>query len=136
MSRKVATSATNTESVQQARKNLTRFLKQLETIPYEELERSARVIKAEAIAQTPYKTGKLERSVYVRVTRDKRRVGLVAGASALSPGGFNYAGIQHENTKFNHPIKGKAHFISAPFNEEIERFKQRIRGKVKLKHGK
>ena len=121
------TSATNTESVQEARKNLTRFLKTLDTIPTKELERSAQTIRAEAIARAPYKIGKLERSIYVRVAKDKRRPGIVAGASARSEKGYNYAGIQHENEHFRHPIKGEAHFISGPFNAEVAKLKKRLR---------
>ena len=127
-------SATVTKSVQKAKKNLTKFLKELDTVPVQELERSAQTIKAEAIAQTPYKTGKLERAVYVRVSRNKRQPGLVAGASAKA-NGYDYAGIQHEATQFDHPIKGKAHYISDPFNEEVRKLKRRLRRKLKVKNG-
>ena len=128
-------SATSTQSVMQAKKNLTKFLKKLDTVPTEELEKSAQTIKAEAIAQTPYSTGKLERAVYVRVSRNKRAPGLVAGASAKAHG-YDYAGIQHENTSFNHPIKGKAHFISDPFNDEVEKLKRRLRVRLKVPNGR
>lgn len=125
-------SATSTKSLQRAKKNLTKFLKELDTVPVQELEKSAQTIKAEAIAQTPYETGKLEKSIYVRVSRNKRQPGLVAGASARDHG-YNYAGIQHEATHFNHPIKGKAHYISDPFNAEVRKLKRRLRRKLKVK---
>lgn len=125
-------SATSQKSVQDARKNLTKFLKSLDEIPVEELEKSAQRIKAEAVAKVPYDTGRLEKSIYVRVSRDKRRPGIVAGASARSPSGYNYAGIQHENENYYHD-KGQAHFISEPFNAEVRRLKQRIRRRLKLK---
>ena len=131
---KKGSSATSTKSVQDARKNLTKFLKQLDTVPAEELEKSAQRIKAEAIAKVPYKTGKLERSIYVRVSKDKRRPGIVAGASARSKSGYNYAGIQHENEDYVH-TKGQAHFISEPFNAEVKRLKRRIRRRLKLHNG-
>ena len=124
-------SATSRESVQNARKNLTKFIKTLDTVPTEELERSAQTIKANAIAQVPYKTGKLEHSIYVRVAKDKRRPGIVAGASARSSKGYNYAGIQHENEAYHH-TQGKAHFISDPFNEEVEKLKKRLRRRLKI----
>jgi hypothetical protein len=133
MSKKGA-SATSMKSVQNARKNLTNFLKQLDTVPVEELERSAQRIKTEAIAKVPYKTGKLERAIYVRVSKDKKRPGLVAGASARSKDGYNYAGIQHENESYQH-TKGQAHFISEPFNAEVGRLKRRIHRRLKLKDG-
>ena len=125
-------STTATKSVQDAIKRLRKFQKDIQEIPLEELQKSASIIKAEAIAKTPYKTGKLERSVYVRVSKDKRRGGLVAGASARSKGGYNYAGIQHENTSFNHPVKGEAHYISEPFNKEIRNLQRRIRRRLKI----
>lgn len=125
-------SATSTKSLQRAKKNLTKFLKELDTVPVQELEKSAQTIKAEAIAQTPYETGKLEKSIYVRVSRNKRQPGLVAGASARDHG-YNYAGIQHEATHFDHPIKGKAHYISDPFNAEVRKLKRRLRRKLKVK---
>ena len=124
-------SATSRESVQNARKNLTKFIKTLDTVPVEELERSAQIIKANAIAQVPYKTGKLEHSIYVRVAKDKRRPGIVAGASARSSKGYNYAGIQHENEAYHH-VQGKDHFISDPFNEEVEKLKKRLRRRLKI----
>lgn len=127
-------SATTTKSLVRAKKNLTKFLKTLDTVPVEELEKSAQTIKAEAIAQTPYRTGKLEKSVYVRVSHNKRAPGLVAGASARGHG-YNYAGIQHEATSFNHPIKGKAHYISDPFNKEVKNLKRRLRRKLKVPNG-
>ena len=123
-------SATSQASVQNARKNLTKFIKTLDTVPAEELEHSAQTIKADAIAKVPYNTGKLEHSIYVRVAKDKRRPGIVAGASARSKG-YNYAGIQHENESYHHD-KGQAHFISEPFDEEVEKLKKRIRRRLKI----
>lgn len=128
-------SATSTKSVQNARKNLTKFLKTLDTVPVEELEKSAQKIKAEAIAQTPYETGELEDSVYVRVSRDKRKPGLVAGASAKD-NGYDYSGIQHEGTSYEHPIKGKAHYISDPFNKEVANLKRRLKRRLKVPNGR
>ena len=127
-------SATSQESVKRARGNLTRFIKTLETVPTEELERSARTIKAEEIATVPYKTGKLERSIYCRVSKDKRRPSIVTGASARSKAGYNYAGIQHENEQFEHSPGRKDHYISDPFNKEVKKLKTRLRERIKY-HG-
>ena len=126
-------SATSQASVKNAKQNLRDFLKTLETVPPEELQKSAQIIYQEAIAMVPYQTGKLERSIYVRVSKDKRRGGIVAGASARSARGYNYAGIQHENTSFKHPIKGEDHYISKPFERETENLKRRLMEKVRLK---
>ena len=124
-------SATSLKSVQDAKKRLTKFIKTLDTVPTQILEQESEKILAQAKQETPFKTGKLEDSVYVRVSRDKRRPGLVVGASAIKDG-FNYAGIQHENTSFHHPIKGKAHYLRDPFNRGIRRIKRRLKQEVKL----
>ena len=124
-------SATSQASVQNARKNLTKFIKTLDTVPTEELERSAQTIKANAIAEVPYNTGKLEHAIYVRVAKDKRRPGIVAGASARSSKGYNYAGIQHEKESYHHE-KGQSQFNSEPFDEEVEKLKKRIRRRLKI----
>lgn len=124
-------SATSLKSVQDAKKRLTKFIRTLDTVPIEILEQEAVRIRSEAKAETPYRTGKLEKSVYVRVSRDKRRPGLVVGASARSKG-YNYAGIQHENTQFRHPIKGKAHYLKDPFERGTRRIIRRLKQEVKL----
>ena len=122
--------ATSLKSVKDAKKKLTRFLKTLETVPQEELEKTAEKIYDEAVAQVPYKTGKLENSIYVRVSKSKSKPGLVAGASAREHG-YDYAGIQHENEDYIHPIKGKAHYISDPFNKEVKLMQRRIRRRLR-----
>lgn len=127
--------AAGVKSVQDAQKRLREYLRALDSVPDEELKKSANVIYAQAIAQTPYKTGKLEKSVYVRVVGGKsKRHTLSAGANAISHG-YNYAGIQHENTKFLHPLKGKAHYISDPFNKEVKELKKRLKRRLKPKNG-
>lgn len=126
-------SATSQQSVQNAIKDLTRFIKKLDSVPARELSESASVMKAEMVAQTPYKTGKLERSVYVEVSKSRDKPGLRAGASARSTSGYNYAGIQHENVDFEHPIKGKAFYIRDPFIAETAKLKERLREELKIK---
>lgn len=124
-------SATSLKSVQDAKKNLQKFLRKLDTIPTEILEQEARKIEIQAKAETPYKTGKLERSVRARVARDRWRPGINISASARSEG-KNYAGIQHEATWYKHPIKGKAHYLLDPFNDGVERIKRRFEKEIKL----
>lgn len=125
-------SATKQKSVQEAKVQLQRFLRTLDSIPTDVLQDEAGRLYAEIIAEVPEATGKLARSVRVSVARDKRRPGLNASASALSPQGYNYAGIQHENTDFAHK-KGKAHFISDPFNRCTERIVARIQEELTIK---
>lgn len=124
-------SATSLKNVQDAKKKLQKFLKTLDTVPVQILKQEAKKIELQAKQETPYKTGKLERSVKVRVSKDKRRPGINISASARTEG-FNYAGIQHENTAFNHPIKGKAHYLKDPFDRGVRRIKRRLKQEVKL----
>lgn len=124
-------SVSQLNSIKNAKKNLTKFLKALDTVPQEELEKTAQRIYEQAIAQTPYETGKLEKSVYVRVSRSKTRPGLTAGANAFNKNtGYNYAAIQHENEDYEHPIKGKAHYIIDPFKKETALMRRRIRRRL------
>lgn len=125
-------SATSQKSVQDAKKQLQRFLRKLETVPTQILQEEAQQLKAEIIAETPYETGRLEASVKVTISRDKRRPGLNASASARSPQGYDYAGIQHEREDFTHPIKGKDHFISDPFQRATKRIERRLREELTL----
>ena len=125
-------SVASLKSIKDAKRNLTKFLHALETVPVEELERTANRIYEEAVAQTPYKTGELEASVYVKVSKSKSNPGLSAGANAHNPNtGYNYAVIQHENKDFDHPIKGKAHYIIDPFKKEINLMQRRIRRRLR-----
>lgn len=123
-------SVTSLKSIQDAKKRLTKFLKTLETVPTDELERTAERIYSEAVAQVPYSTGKLESSIYVRVSRSKTKPELVVGASAREHG-YDYAAIQHENENYEHPIKGKAHYISDPFKKEVDLMHRRIRRRLR-----
>lgn len=126
------TSATTRKSVQEAKQRLRAFLKELQTVPTEILEEEASKLYSEIIAEVPYDTGKLERSVKVRVAKDRRRPGINASASARSSRGYNYAGIQHENRNFQHPIKGKAFYIADPFNRATARIKHKTRSRLKF----
>lgn len=132
---KRGSSATSQKSVQDARKELRNFLKTLDTVPTEILHEESRRLYAEIIAETPYRTGKLERSVRVAVSKNKRAPGINASASARSPKGYNYAGIQHENLSFAHPVKGKAYYIKDPFDRCIERIREKMRSRLTLGGG-
>ena len=121
-------SATSQKSVQNAKKNLQKFLRKIDTVPTAILTEEADTLYSEIIAEIPYDTGALERSVKVSVAKDKKRPGLNASASARSKQGYNYAGIQHEVETFHHPKPGaKDHYISDPFKRAIARIEKRIR---------
>lgn len=114
-----------------AQKRLRQYLKTLDAVPMHELERAAEQMYPKMVAQTPYKTGKLERSVYAKATGSGKKAMLVAGASATA-GTYDYAAIQHEETSYQHPVKGKAHYIRDPWNQEIRSMKRRIARKLKV----
>ena len=125
-------SATTQKSVQDAKKRLQRFLRDLDTIPTAVLQEEAPILKSEILAEIPRDSGKLEASVRVAVARDKRRPGINASASARASNGYNYAGIQHENTAFRHSKPGaKAHYISDPFDRCISRIQSKLSSRLK-----
>ena len=114
----------------EASKHLTRFLRTVETVPTNILLEEAPRIEETAKIRTPEKTGKLKESVKVRVSRDKRRPGLYAQASAFNRG-YDYAFIQHENLSYNHPNGGQAKFLESAFVEGVERIERRIEQEVR-----
>ena len=114
----------------EASKHLTRFLRTVETVPTNILLEEAPRIEETAKIRTPEKTGKLKESVKVRVSRDKRRPGLYAQASAFNRG-YDYALIQHENLSYNHPNGGQAKFLESAFVEGVERIERRIEQEVR-----
>ena len=114
----------------EASKHLTRFLRTVETVPTQILLEEAPRIEETAKIRTPEKTGKLKGSVKVRVSRDKRRPGLYAQASARNRG-YDYALIQHENLSYNHPNGGQAKFLESAFVEGVERIERRIEQEVR-----
>ena len=114
----------------EASKHLTKFLRTVETVPTQILLEEAPRIEETAKIRTPEKTGKLKESVKVRVSRDKRRPGLYAQASAINRG-YNYALIQHENLSYNHPNGGQAKFLESAFVEGVERIERRIEQEVR-----
>ena len=114
----------------EASKHLTRFLRTVETVPTQILLEEAPRIEETAKIRTPEKTGKLKESVKVIVSRDKRRPGLYAQASARNRG-YDYALIQHENLSYNHPNGGQAKFLESAFVEGVERIERRIEQEVR-----
>ena len=114
----------------EASKHLTRFLRTVETVPTQILLEEAPRIEETAKIRTPEKTGKLKESVKVRVSRDKRRPGRYAQASARNRG-YDYALIQHENLSYNHPNGGQAKFLESAFVEGVERIERRIEQEVR-----
>lgn len=118
------------EGLAEASKNLSKFLKTLDSVPTQILLTEAPRIQETAKVRTPVKTGKLKSSVKVRVSKDKRRPGLYAQASAFNRG-YDYAYIQHENEAYKHPNGGQAKFLESAFDEGVDRIIRRLRTEVR-----
>lgn len=116
--------------LKEASANLSRFLKTLESVPTQILLEEAPKIEETAKNRTPVATTKLQNSVRVTVSRDKRRPGLYAQASAHNRG-YDYAYIQHENDAYDHPNGGEAHFVESAFTEGVERIIRRLSEEVR-----
>ena len=117
------------EGLADASKRLTKFLKTVKQVPVQILTEEAPRIEEEAKNRTPFKTGKLQRSVKVRVSQDKRRPGLYAQASALNKD-YDYALIQHENDEYKHPKGGQAFYLESAFDEGVDRIIRRLQTEV------
>lgn len=123
-------------SIKRVRDKLGKFVRAVETKPYQILLEEAARIEAEAKFETPigdgkrHKAGQLRDSVKVEVT-GKFNPRLTASASAFSETGYDYANIQHDTEWYNHPRGGKYHFIEDPFNRGVERIEQRFIEEVK-----
>lgn len=128
---RVGGGAAGTEGVKEAKLKLKAFLQTLETVPREILEAEASQLRREIAEETPYRTGKLEASTYARVIKlGRHRFTLSAGANARAKHNFNYAQIQHEHLGFKHPVKGKAHYVSDPFERASRRIEARFSAEV------
>lgn len=88
----------------------------------DDLEAAAEWIQEDAKAITPVDKGKLQESVFVRVSKSPRYPGIIASASAKSKRGFDYALIQEENENFSHEDPGQAHYLSQPFYQVLDDF--------------
>lgn len=125
-------SARTTKGVQKAQERLKKFYKKVNTIPQEELEVAAKNIYHEAVAMVPYKTHRLEKSIYVTVSKVPNKQVLNANARAYAPGtSYDYAAIQHD-VNFVHKNGRSWHYLSVPFNREITAMQKRIRERLKV----
>lgn len=84
----------------------------------------------EIIAKTPLKTGRLEKSVYTKVTTKGSVVTLTAGASVKGVP-YDYARIQHDSPHFHHPIKGQAYYVRNPFEACVVRLQEKLSRRIK-----
>lgn len=124
--------ATNLREVQQARDELAKYVKELKNFPEVILQKEAKRTQSEAYNETPYKTGRLRRSVKAVVTRSARRPGMSLQASAKDPTtGKDYSVDQHENTSYRHTV-GKSHYLRDPFRRAVKRLVTQFKRRAKL----
>lgn len=112
------------------RDKLGRFVKMIQTRPYQILLEEAARMKAEMLQQVPYDSGDLFDSIKCEVSGTKTRPVLTASASSVH-NDYDYAAIQHDTSWFHHRV-GKWHYISDPFNDGVERIERRFEEEIKL----
>lgn len=119
------------KSITDAKKGLQQFIREVQVVTAQELETFRVNVETEAKAQVPFQTGRLQESIKVRVSRSKTKPGVNITALARDPEShYNYAPIQHERPDFQHDV-GKWHYLSDPYNQEVRRFKARIKRRLK-----
>lgn len=111
------------------RNKLSRFIKAVESKPYQILQEEAPRILREMQLQVPVDSGDLYRSLKCYVSGKPLTPTLTASASSIH-NGYDYAEIQHENQSFNHPNGGKWHYVSDPFNAGVERIERRYEEEI------
>jgi hypothetical protein len=115
--------------IREAKQKLARFAREVDSVTNEEIDYFSRQVEAKAKALAPFETGRLEKSIVVRRHLGRDRKEVVVRAKAMHKG-YDYAPIQHENTAYNHPIKGQAKFIEEPFNQEYRNMVRRIKRRL------
>lgn len=87
------------------------------------LSDSAAHLLGEAMQLTPYEEGDLEGSGDIRPIDGGYEVGFYGqGIKAI---------VQHERIDFNHPIKGQAKFLEAPFAANQDRYLERVAAEIR-----
>ena len=116
--------------VDRIQRDIAKFRADVNNIPQKEFENYISKVLLDAQTLAPELTGQLRRSVNARRAG---RMSVTFGATATTPGGFDYAPVQHENLMFRHAPGKEALYIEKPFMkhtaELIEKFKKVRYGK-------
>lgn len=108
--------------LREIKEDLRAMLREHHTLALEALEEVADYIYQEAFARVPVKTGELQDSIQVDISRSPRYPGIIAYATSRNPNtGYDYAYIQEVNEEYEHEI-GEAHYLENPFREAVEDF--------------
>lgn len=116
----------NLEGIVDAKNDLEDYLAWVGKNLDKEVDKLAENIYISALKIVPYDEGRLSAGIYSRRSRSKRKRGIVVGAKAMHKG-YNYAVIQHENEEYFHDYPREAKFIEKPFDDELEKFYERMR---------
>ena len=110
------------EGLKEIKEDLRQQLKMHRSLMVDAMESVADSIYEKAFARVPVKTGELQDSIYVDVSRSPRYPGVIATASAINPKtGYDYALIQEVNEDYHHEI-GQAHYLESSFREAVDEF--------------
>lgn len=115
------------EGIVDAKNDLEDYLKWVDKNLDTEVDKLAENIYVAALKIVPYDTGRLSAGIYARRSKAKGKRGIVVGAVAKNKKNYNYALIQHENEEYFHDYPREAKFIEKPFDDELEKFYERMR---------
>lgn len=118
------------EGLKQAKDELGRFIKALESKPYAILvEESARA-QQEANLEVPLDSGRLKAGTVFYVDPGSRKLSpkVVGEAEAIDPEtGYDYSEYQHNTVGLHHTAGRKPFYVRDPFNRMVERIDRRFR---------
>ncbi len=113
--------------LQEVKEDLRRMLKENHTLQIRLLERASDYIYSEAVDLVPVRTGRLQDSIEVTVSKSPRYPGIIATATALNPETmFDYAYEQETNESYKHRNGGQAHFLEQPFRKYVKKIYRKL----------
>ena len=79
-------------------------------------------LQSKSVDRAPIDTGKLRESCVVDDIEMSNHVVKIGYTKEVD----EYSMVQHERLDFNHPNGGEAKYLENPFNENIQRYKEKI----------
>ena len=108
--------------LKEIKEDLRSMLKENHKLQIRLLERASDYIYSEAVDLVPIRTGRLQDSIEVTVSKSPRYPGIIATATAINPKtGFDYAYEQETNESYRHRNGGQAHFLEQPFRKYVKK---------------
>lgn len=113
--------------LKEIKEDLREVLRDHHTQAREELNVARNEIEAGATSLVPIKSGLLQSSIQVTVSKSSRYPGIIATASAKNfKTGYDYALIQEVNEEYKHDDGRQAHYLEQPFREAVDKFFERM----------